>query len=390
MRYFVDTSFDSLKKKDEELCGDMVEIIKVEDSTVIVLADGLGSGVKANILATLTSRIAGTMIKGGADIYETVHTIINTLPICSERHIAYSTFTIMKIDKNGKTYAVEYENPPFFLIRKGESIKIDKKETIINERKVLESNFCLQENDVITIVSDGVLHAGEGNVLNMGWQWSDVESYLLRSSGNKKCAKNISRDLMDACWYLYGCKPGDDATAIGIKIKRPQYVDLFTGPPEDKDKDAYVINELMRGKGKKIICGGTAANIAERILKRDLVIDPRQINSEIPPIFYMEGVDLITEGVVTLNKAVEIIRKYTNSFLEEGRENILKGEDGAIKLSRILLEECTHLNMWIGKAWNKAYDNEGFYLSIGIKMRLVEELCELMQRLGRIVKINYV
>lgn len=390
MSYFVDTSFDSLKKKGEELCGDMVEIIKVEDSTVIVLADGLGSGVKANILATLTSRIAATMIKGGADINETVHTIVNTLPICSERHIAYSTFTIMKIERDGKTYAVEYENPPFFLIRKGESIEVEKKETIINGRKVLESNFTLQEEDVLTIISDGVLHAGEGNLLNMGWQWSDVESYLLRSSGNKKCAKNISRDLIDACWYLYGCKPGDDATAIGIKIKRPQYVDLFTGPPEDMEKDEYVIHELMKGKGKKIICGGTAANIAERILKRNLVVADKKINPEIPPIFYMEGIDLITEGVITLSKTIEIIRKYTGSFLEEGRENSLKGDDGAIRLAKILLEECTHLNLWVGKAWNKAYDKEEFYLSIGIKMRLVEELCLLMQRLGRIVKINYI
>ncbi len=390
MRYFVDTSFDSLKKSGEELCGDMVQIIKVEDSTVIVLADGLGSGVKANILATLTSRIAGTMIKGGADIYETVYTIINTLPICSERHIAYSTFTIMHIDKYGKAYAVEYENPPFFLIREGKSIKLDKKETLINDRKILESNFYLQEDDVITIISDGVLHAGEGNIMNMGWQWKDVENYLIRSSENKKCAKRISMDLIDACWYLYGCKPSDDATAIGIKIKSPQYVDLFTGPPEDKKKDFYVIHELAKGKGKKVICGGTAANIAERVLKRDLILDNRYINLEIPPIYYMEGIDLITEGVITLSKAVEIIRNYANCFMEEGRENEIKGEDGAVKLSRILLEECTHLNLWIGKAWNSAYDNQKFYSNIGVKMRLVKELSELMQKLGRIVKINYV
>lgn len=390
MKFFIDTAFDSLKKHGEELCGDMVEIIKLNNSTIIVLADGLGSGVKANILSTLTSRIAGTMIKGGADISETVQTIINTLPICKVRNLAYSTFTIIKIDDDGNANIIEYENPPFFLIRNGQSIKVPKKEIVINDRKLLESNFKVIENDVLAVVSDGVINAGIGNTLNMGWQWNDVENYLVRSSNSKKCAKNVSRDLIDDCWYLYGGKPGDDATAVGIKIKLPQYVDLFTGPPEDSKQDSYVIDRLMKGKGKKIICGGSSANIAERELKRKLIVDTQCINSSIPPTSTMYGIDLITEGAVTLNKAIQIIRNYADSLLQDGREYELNGQDGASKLAKILIEECTHLTMWVGRAQNYAYASEDFEIDIGLKLRLIQELCWIMNELGKSVKVNYI
>jgi hypothetical protein len=389
MSLFIDIAYDSINKNGEELCGDKVNIVKLEDSTIIVLSDGLGSGVKANILASLTSKIAGTMLREGADIFETVDTIVNTLPICKVRNIAYSTFTIIKVYNDGRTYIAEYDNPPIFLIRNNRSIKIPKKEVEINGKKVNESNIVLQEGDVLAVVSDGAIHAGVGNVLNLGWTWESIEKYLERSIHTKKCAKNISKDLIETCWDLYGGRPGDDTTVAAVKVRESEYIDLFTGPPENPDKDSYVIEQLLKGQGKKIICGGTAANIAQRELHRKMTVNLDYSNSDVPPTATMEGIDLITEGVLTLNKAIEKINRYCSSGLNNEEHNI-DGKDGASQLARMLIEQCTHINLWVGKAINPAHQNLDLPIDLNIKLNLVEKLCELLTKLGKCVNITYI
>jgi hypothetical protein len=388
--YFIDIAYDSLNKNGEELCGDKVEVIKVEDGAIIVLADGLGSGVKANILATLTSKIAATMLRGGADLFETVDTIANTLPACRVRNIAYSTFTIIKIYNDGRVYTAEYDNPPFFFIREGRSLKMDKKSININGRTIWESHFKLKPGDIITAVSDGVIHAGIGNVLNLGWQWPNVEDYLIRSSSEEKCAKNISRNLVETCWMLYGGNPGDDTTVVSVMARRPAYLDMFTGPPQNLEDDTYVIERLMRGRGKKIVCGGTAANIAARELKKELKVSLEFYDPEVPPTASIEGIDLTTEGVLTLSKTVEKLRKYCHSFSEDGIRKEFEGRDGASRLSRMLVEECTHLNLWVGKTINPAHQNPDFPMDLSIKLNVIDELVSLMRELGKIVSVIYV
>lgn len=390
MSFFIDVAYNTLIKHGEELPGDMVNIIRLEDCTIIVMADGLGSGVKANILATLTSKIAGTMLKEGADIYETVDTIVNTLPICKVRNIAYSTFTLMKIYENGDMYIAEYDNPRTFMVRNGQALKIPMKEIIINGKRVKESNLTLQDGDVLTVVSDGVIHAGLGDVFNLGWQWKDVENYLRKRATEAYSAQSLQNDLLEACSDLYFGKPGDDTTVVTIKIRRPSFVNLFTGPPREKENDRKVINEFIESKGKKVICGGTAANIAARELNRKLMVSLDFLNNEVPPIATMEGIDLITEGVLTLTKALEKIKKLKEPFSHNCNSVDFSGEDGASKLVKILIEDCTHLNMWVGKAVNAAHQNPDFPVDLSIKLKIVEELRNIIIGLGKKVKINYI
>ncbi len=389
MDLFIDVAYDSLIKKEEELCGDRVEIIRLEDSTIIVLADGLGSGVKANILASLTAKIASTMLKEGADIYETVDTIVNTLPVCKVRNIAYCTFTLMKIYNDGRAYIAEYDNPPFFLVRNNKGIEMKKKESIINEKKVVESEFILQEGDVLTVVSDGCIHAGIGNILNLGWSWDSVQNYLTRNTQCRRSAKNIAKDLIQVCWDLYGGKPGDDTTAVCIKARKPEYIDLFTGPPKDERNDSYIIKEFMKGTGKKIICGGTTSNIASRELGRKLNVNLEFFDKDVPPTATMEGIDLITEGVLTLSKAIEKLNNYESSIADQDYYIDLEGKDGASRLVKMLIEDCTHFNLWVGKAINPAHQNPDFPVDMSIKLKIVDELVEYMKKLGKYVNVNY-
>ncbi|SCG82380.1 sporulation domain-containing protein [Proteiniborus sp. DW1] len=390
MDFFVDVAYDSLNKYGEELCGDKVEIINTNNSTIVVLADGLGSGVKANILATLTTKIAGTMLKGGASISETVDTIANTLPECSIRKLAYSTFGIVKIQEDGTAYIIEYDNPPIFFTRNYEETTIEKKDIVINGKKIKESYVKLEEGDVITLVSDGVIHAGVGGVLNLGWQWENVSKYLLKQVKNKKSAKSISKGLIDTCKCLYVDKPGDDTTVVTIRIRQPEIVDLFTGPPENECNDKKLVHDFMLGEGKKVVCGGTAAKIVGRELMRDIEVDLSSMTADVPPMAIIDGIDLVTEGVLTLSKTVEKIKKYRSDSNNIETICNLNGVDGASRLAKTLIEDCTHLNLWVGKAINPAHQNPSLPVDLSIKLKVVEELSLLMESMGKIVKINYV
>ena len=145
----VDVTFKSLNKYSEILCGDTVECLKTEDSDVIILADGMGSGVKANILSTLTAKILGTMFLNGATLEECVETIVQTLPICQTRQVAYATFSILQIFNNGEVYLVEYDNPRCIFLRCGHVVELQKYKRLVKDKEISECRFQVQKGDAL-------------------------------------------------------------------------------------------------------------------------------------------------------------------------------------------------------------------------------------------------
>ncbi len=344
MKHFIDIFHNSINKFGEQLCGDKVEVIRTDDSVIAVLSDGLGSGVKANILATLTAKIAATMLKEGASIKDTVDTIANTLPECNVRKLAYSTFTMIKIDQTGEVYIAEYDNPPILIYRNGRDLPLDKQKININGKIILESHFKLRVGDSISVISDGAVHAGVGALLNLGWQWDNINDYLRDLSKVEKTSRNISGNFIGVCNNLYDDHPGDDTTIMNIKVRHIENIDLFTGPPEDKDMDTWIIHKLVKkNDSKKIICGGTTANIASRELERDIYVDIDTMSKEVPPMAYMDGIDLVTEGVLTLKQTLEFIKMYAQDDFV-AKTNYLGYNNGASKLARMLINECTHIH----------------------------------------------
>lgn len=388
MSYFIDIFHKSINKFGEELCGDKIEIIRNEDSVIAVLSDGLGSGVKANILATLTAKIAATMLREGASIKDTVDTIVNTLPECQVRKLAYSTFTIVKIDKNGEVYIAEYDNPPIFIYRNGRDLPLKKSTLDINGKTILESNFKLKVGDDISVVSDGAVHAGVGALLNLGWQWDSINDYLRNLTNVEKTAHHVSSSFIGICNNLYQDRPGDDTTIMHIKIREIENIDLFTGPPEDEDMDKWIINKLMKNDSKKIICGGTTANIASRELDKDIRVDISTMSEKIPPIAYMDGIDLVTEGVLTLKHTLGYIQRYATS--DDPAADFLNEDNGASMLANKLINECTHIHFWVGKAVNPAHQNPNFPTSFNIKLQIVEDLITELKNIGKQVDVSYI
>ena len=383
MTVHIDVAWKSLNKKGEELCGDKVVTVRTADSTIAVLADGLGSGVKANILATLTSTICATMVREGASVADVVSTIVNTLPVCSVRKVAYATFSILEIKDSGEGYLAEFDNPFCIYIRDGQRMEFKCEYNEYSGKGVYETRFQALPGDVITIVSDGVIYAGVGESLNFGWTWEHVVKWLLNATALDMSAPRLAAALSDTVNDLYMKKPGDDSTVLVAEVTPHRVVNMLAGPPKEKADDERMVRDYMRSQGKKVICGGTSANIVARVLNRKIRTSLTYSDPSIPPIGFIEGVDLVTEGVLTLTRTLDILQEYCEKDADSYYFHRIDEENGAAMLARLLLEDCTHLKLFIGTAINPAHQNPNLPADLSIKLKLIDRLAELMVRLGK-------
>lgn len=380
--------FKSINHYGEELCGDHVDIIEQdENSTVIVLADGLGSGVKASILSTLTSKIISTMMAEGMPIEECVSTIAATLPVCSVRGVAYSTFTIMHLLNNETIEIIQYDNPQVIVIRDYKKYDYPKTEINIGGKKIYKTVLKLQENDIFIAMSDGCPHAGIGLEYNFGWKIEDITDFMETMSQCGYTAKNLSTVLVDECEKLYGGKPGDDATACILKIRKREPMNILFGPPSNRDDAGRMMSLFFSKGGKHIICGGTTSSIAAGYLNKPLKPSLEFEQADIPPIAHLEGVDLVTEGVITMNRVIEYAKDYLNE--NEMYEHWNFKRDGASLICQLLFEEATDINFYVGRAVNPAHQNPDLPINFNIKMNLVEEISKSLRQMGKRIKVSY-
>lgn len=380
--------YKSINHTGEQLCGDHIDVVEHgENSTVIVLADGLGSGVKASILSTLTSKIISTMISEGLSIEECVSTIASALPICSVRGVAYSTFTILHIRDNETLELIQYDNPYAVFIRDCEIYDYPKTEMNIEGKKIYKSIIDLRDGDMITAMSDGCPHAGIGMAYNFGWKREDIAEFMKMLSPAGYNAKTLATMLVDECNKLYGYEPGDDATACVVRIRKREPMNILFGPPAHRDDCNRMMSLFFGKEGKHIVCGGTTASIAAKYLRKPLKPSLSFEKSDIPPTAELEGVDLVTEGVITVNRVVE----YAKDALGDNKlyENWSFKRDGASLISRMLFEEATDINFFVGRAINPAHQNPDLPINFNIKMNLVEELSTCLKKMGKRIKVSY-
>lgn len=389
MSVSIDVSWRSLNKYGEELCGDKVEILKTEDSDIVILADGMGSGVKANILATLTSKILGTMFREGATIEQAVETIAKTLPICSVRKVAYATFSILQISHNGKGYLIEFDNPSCVFVRDKQVVDYPYKERLIEGKKIREYRFDVKVNDCFVLMSDGVIWAGQGELMNYGWTWKEMSEYTLKCTNETLSASRLAAVLSDACYELYAERPGDDTTIAVTRVVQRKIVNIFTGPPKQKEDDERVVREFMACEGKKVVSGGTSANIVARVLKKKIVTTVTHKDLSMPPMASIEGLDLVTEGVITLGKMLNLLKRYQADEFDVEFFDELDAENGASKLAKMIIEECTDINVFVGTAMNVAHQNSNLPFELSVRMNLIEQLKDVAEKMGKKVNVKY-
>jgi len=382
---FVDISDLSVKKHGETLCGDQIKTARTEDKTIIVLSDGLGSGVKASILATLTTEIIVRMLKADVGLTDVVETVIGTLPVCKVRKIAYSTFAVMEILHPECTYKiVNFDSPPAMLFRQGKLMQPDRRTIRIHERDIVVSEGQLEQGDFVCLLSDGVLHAGLGVKMNFGWGWDNVAKHVEQRLQNPpRCAWEVTHNLLAETYSLYSGQPGDDASIVGVLARKQNRLTILTGPPLDRAAETGIIERFLASKGRKVICGGTTGNIVARHLGAEVQVEIRTMTSDVPPVGQLAGVDLLTEGIITMSRMLELLQdcQFDPGALPSER-------DAAVLLAREILS-ADIIHFIVGQSINEFYQNPEFSKHISIRKNLIRELVFMLNQQGREVSVEY-
>jgi len=389
MRQIVEVAWDSLCKYGEELCGDWVKIIHNHRTLSVVLSDGLGSGVKANILATMTVEIASSMLARGATTDEVLETLAETLPECRERHLAYATFAALHIVDGREAHLVEYDSVPLILIRDDKVFDLPLVEREVAGRRVREGHFTLSEGDTLVMLSDGYIHAGVGGLYRFGWGWKNIATAVRRWTETHGDAWQLVRSLRQTCLKLYDNKPGDDSTAVGMRVRPSRALTIFTGPPSDPALDELAVRKLIEAPGQKAICGGTTAQVVARVLNRKLEVEwtppgkrERPGKPKLPPVARMEGIDLVTEGILTLSATADLLAQA------ETIHDLPPGSEADKQLARMLLE-ADDIYLIVGDALNP---NQLADVVRGKPMRQIylEELIQALEKRYKQITVEHI
>jgi len=375
---FIDVDYCQQAKHGQVVSGDVFlsRKIKEEGRIISVLSDGLGSGVKAGVLANLTATMALRYTTAFVDVRQSAKTIMDTLPICEKRKISYSTFTIVDLDEDGKTRVIEHGNPPLVLLRGTCPMPLERASITLEEwkdRVIRYSEFDTQLGDRIVYFSDGVSQSGLGKAgLPLGWGQERVVEFLCReiAGENEVSARDLSRRLVTEALGNDSRLAKDDITCGVVYYRHPRRLLVITGPPFCKERDGELA-ELVEGfDGRKVICGGTTAGIVSRLLQRPVRMSLEGLDPEIPPASEMEGVDLVTEGTVTLAKAAEM--------LERGVEKSTGRKNPARDLVTLMLESDI-VQFVVGTRINEAHQDPNVPVELDLRRNIIRRMVSLLE-----------
>ena len=375
MKLYYEWGTRQLRKNGEELCGDSIAVTRHADSVTLALSDGLGSGVKANILATLTTQIAMRMLEGNLSLGEVVQTLSETLPVCAVRKVAYSTFAIAQFFSQGSARVVEFDSPPPILLRGRKVQPVDYEERRIDGKTIHEAVLELVDGDWVVFLSDGVLNAGIGGVYPLGWGWEQAARFLETHAHRDLSAEDLAGKVAEAVGELYADRPGDDVSIAVIKVRHKRVANVLTGPPSQREEDREWVEHFSQRLGRRVVCGGTTAKIVARLMGQKLEVDLGTVTEEVPPLARLPGVDLVTEGILTLTRVRDLLRAGTD------RTAVRFQVDGASSLLRLLLG-VDHVHFVVGQAVNPAHQNPDLPHQLGIRVGVVREIVEELRQRG--------
>lgn len=386
---FVEIDYSRRKKRGEGACGDtfLLRRIPEEKRSVAVLSDGLGSGIKAAVLSSLTSVMASRFTSSFRDLEKSAAIIMQTLPVCSQRKISYATFTIIDIDSKGRVRLLEYDNPPSVLIRDSKVVALNYSEikgrSSERDYTLKYSEFSLLPEDRIILFSDGVVQAGlGGSEYPKGWGYDNAVSFILNCIDNNPdiSATALSEALVNKAVSIDSGEALDDISSGVIYFRRPRELLLLSGPPIEPENDRVLADKLLSHRGMKAVCGGTTSEIISR--ETGIPINSKPSESSGLPASKMEGVDILTEGVITLRDSLNLLR--------DGREKIADSGGSAKELTEILLSSDI-IEFLIGTKINVFYESRDLPPGISLRRTIIEDMVRILENeYGKETSISYI
>ena len=377
-----DVGIAGIAKYREEVTGDTPEVIRSKDALTVILSDGLGSGIKASILSILTVKIAAGLLRRNIGLEQVFATIADTLPTCKVRNLAYATLTILKIMDNGAAHLIEYDNPGLILLNQGQLKPIERRQRNIAGKTVHEAFFEVGVGDLLLLNSDGVINAGVGGMFKLGLGPAGLVDNLRQRALLTAEAEEIAAKIAELAECCYLCQPCDDSTAIVVRARRQRNAVVFTGPPQSQEQDPRIVDRLLEFKdGQKIICGGASGNLVARLTGKSIKTDLHYEDPSVPPIATIEGIDLVTEGVLTLNKCLEKLLEYQAGKAVPG------GADGATLLSKALLK-ADQIAFLVGTAFNPAHEEIMRSLQLKTRTEAVKQIEAILAGMGKEISLE--
>lgn len=406
---FIEVGHYQLRKSGQGAAGDTFLSQKHEgDGRIITaLSDGLGSGIKAGVLSTLTATMAMKFVAADIPIRRAAKIIMDTLPVCKERGISYATFTLVDVAQDSRVRIMEYDNPGYVLVRKGTSIEPIKQCTSIERKNIKTapsidsalyySDFTGLPGDRLVFFSDGVTQAGMGSRLSpFGWGLENVQDFILGAIAEEPeiSARELAREVVVQAQQRDAFKPMDDITCGVIYFRHPRDLLILSGPPVNPEHDGEMAHDFMAFPGRKIACGGTTANILSRELGKPIKIDLRNLDPAVPPTSSMDGVDLVTEGIITLGRVSEILalseRMDRPSAGQGGSYAEGERENGATKIVDLMLDS-DRITFVVGTKINEAHQDPNMPVELEIRRNVVKRIqALLMGQYLKDVTIRYI
>ncbi len=375
----VEIEYCQTPKRTGAPCGDVLAYERTASYSTLVCADGIGSGIKANIAATMCASRLMELMRRGFSPRNAFASVVDTMENAKDPELPYAVFSVVRILNDGQATILSYEMPPPIFVGARQATVLTQRTLEIESTLVGESNCYIEPGEGVIVVSDGVTQAGIGRGMRNGWQIDGtcrfVNDCLADGVDLRKLPEIIHRKARE----FDQLRPGDDCTVVLAACRWGNTVNILTGPPSDKREDRRVVKEFLSSEGRKIVCGGTTAGIVSEYLSKALLVEQNPDLAVAPPRYMLEGIDLVTEGAVTLNQVYNIIDEDPSRYEELSGVTELCG----------LLRAADRINIMIGVAANPANTDITFrQMGIMPRDKVILLIAEKLRHSGKLVVVE--